>query len=115
MGKFLLLRVFTQVVNVLNGLNYNWNLTFKNLKPNQKSEQIREGIIKLLDLSPNFQRILKDAYVGQIRNAVAHTQYHCIQGGILYDNYSPSSKYSILQGLSYEEWEKKYVYSFSYL
>lgn len=106
------LRVFTQVVNVLNGLNYNWNLTFKNLKPNQKSEQIRGGIIKLLDLSPNFQRILKDAYVGQIRNAVAHTQYHCIQGGILYDNYSPSSKYSILQGLSYEEWEKKYVYSF---
>lgn len=105
------LRVFTQVVNVLNSSYYDWNLTFKGLSVGEKSKRIREKIIRPLNIAPTFQQILKEAYIGQIRNATAHAQYHCIQGGILYDNYL-SDKYSTLQGLTFEMWEKKYIYSY---
>ncbi|GEM_PF-756835 len=105
------LRIFTQIVNVLNGHDYDWNLEMTKLPPNGKSKHIREQIISRLNLSPKFQKAVRTAYVGQIRNAIAHTQYHCIQGGIMYDNYG-CDKYSTLQGLSYEQWEEKYIYSY---
>lgn len=105
------LRTLTQIINILNQCNYDWSLDLSQLRPNEKSKHIREQIIHRLDLSPKFQQIIKIAYVGQIRNAIAHSQYHCVQGGILYDNYK-KDKYSTLQGLSFEEWEQKYIYSF---
>lgn len=105
------LRVFTQVVRVLNGDNYDWSLNIGKLTPNGKSKHIREQIVKRLSISPCFQNIIKTAYVSQIRNAVAHSQYHLIQGGILYDNYQ-SDKYANLEGLTFEEWEQKYIYSY---
>lgn len=105
------LRTFTQVVNILNSDDYDWNLTIGKLPPNGKSKHIREQIINRLTPSPKFQQIIQDAYNSQIRNAIAHSQYHCVQGGIFYDNYG-SDKYATLQGLSYDDWERKYVYSY---
>lgn len=105
------IRIFTQIVNVLNKCSYDWNLDISKLPPNGKSKHIREQIIQRLNPAPKFQQAIKIAYVGQIRNAIAHTQYHCIQGGILYDNYE-SDKYATLQGLSFEQWEQKYIYSY---
>jgi len=105
------LRVFTQVVNILNGVDYDWYLDIGKLRFNEKSKHIREQIIKRLNTSPLFQDVVKIAYVGQIRNAIAHSQYHCVQGGIFYDNFN-SSRHATLQGLTFEDWEKKYIYSF---
>lgn len=105
------IRVFTQVVNILNSCNYDWYLDISNLPPNGKSKHIREQIIKRLNASPKFQQVLQTTYIGQIRNAIAHSQYHCVQGGIIYDNYK-SDKYATLQGLSFDDWEKIYCYSF---
>lgn len=105
------LRVFTQVVNALNGVDYNWSLDISKLPPNGKSKHIREQIIKRLSSASLFQEVVKTAYVGQIRNAIAHSQYHCVQGGIFYDNFN-SDKYATLEGLTYEDWEKKYIYSY---
>ena len=105
------IRILTQIVNILNKCNYDWNLDISKLPPNGKSRHIREQIIQRLNIAPKFQQVVKIAYVGQIRNAIAHTQYHCIQGGICYDNYK-SDKYATLQGLSFEQWEQKYIYSY---
>lgn len=105
------LRVFTQLVNILNGCDYDWYLDISKLPSNGKSKHIREQIIKRLDLAPKFQQVVMTAYVGQIRNAIAHSQYHCVQGGILYDNFK-SDKYATLQGLTFDDWEKKYIYSY---
>ena len=105
------LRIFTQLVNILNGRDYDWHLDISKLPPNGKSKHIREKIIKGLNLSPKFQQIIKTAYVGQIRNAIAHSQYHCIQGGIIYDNFN-RDKYAKLEGLSFDDWEQKYIFSY---
>ena len=104
------LRTITQLVNVLNGNNYDWKLVISDLPPSGKSKHIRKQIERLVP-SPNFQRIVKEAYVGQIRNAIAHSQYHLVQGGILYNNYG-KDKYSTLQGLTFDEWERKYLYTY---
>lgn len=105
------IRIFTQVVNILNGQHYDWHLNINKLSASEKSRHIREQIIKRLIVAPKLHSIVQTAYVGQLRNAIAHSKYHCIQGGIILDNYN-SDKYSILQGLSFDEWEKKYIYSY---
>ena len=105
------IRVFTQVVNVLNGQHYNWSLNISKLNAPEKSKHIREQIIKRLILAPKLQKIVQEAYVGQVRNAIAHSKYYCIQGGIALNNYK-NDKYAILQGLSFDEWERKYIYSY---
>ena len=105
------LRVLTQTINTLNGLAYDWHLDISQLTPNGKNKYIRENIIKRLKIVPTFQNIVKFAYDRNIRNAIAHSQYHCVQGGIMYDNYQ-SDEYATLQGLSFEEWEKKYIFTY---
>lgn len=105
------LRTLTQVVNILNKCDYDWHLNISNLPSGEKSKHIREQIIKRLDWAPKFKQIVQAAYVGQIRNAIAHTQYHIIPRGICYDNFG-RDKYMTLQGLSFEEWERKYIYSY---
>lgn len=105
------IRVFTQVVNVLNGEHYNWHLNISKLSAPDKSKHIREQIIKRLTTVPKLHRIAQTAYVGQLRNAIGHSKYHCVQGGIILDNYN-DDKYATLQGISFDEWEKKCIYSY---
>lgn len=106
------IRTFTQVINVLNGEHYDWYLDISKLSAPQKSKHIRERIVQKLSLAPKLYNIMKQAYIGQLRNAAAHTDYHCIQGGIWLDNYQ-KDKYANIQAVSFEEWEK--IYSYSYL
>lgn len=101
------LRVLTQVVNLSNGLEYDWHLNISAMTQTGKSNHIREQVIKRLDVVPSFQKIISIAYNRNIRNAIAHSQYHCVQGGIWYDNYG-SDKYADLQAIGFNDWEQKY-------
>ncbi|MFI3298023.1 MAG: hypothetical protein R3Y59_10450 [bacterium] len=98
----------TQIANTLNGVAYDWNLDISHLPPSGKSKHIREQIIQRLNLAPKIQSVIRSSYIGQIRNAIAHSQYNCIKGGIIYNNYN-RNQYSKLQGLSFEQWEEKYI------
>lgn len=104
------LRILTQTVRVANGEKYDWELNMYHLG-NQKSNHIRDKIIKKLDVCPKFKAALETGYRRQIRNAVAHSQYHVIQGGIWFDNFS-SAKKDDVQAIGFEEWEKVYCYSY---
>lgn len=105
------LRMMTQIINILNKCDYDWYLNTSNFTPGEKSKHIRKQIIQRLNLAPKFKQIVQTAYVGQIRNAIAHSQYHIIPRGICYDNCG-YDKYMTLQGLSFEDWEQKYIYSY---
>ena len=104
------LRVLTEVVRVVNGERYDWQLDMYKLG-NNKSNHIRDKIIKKLDVCPKFKEAIKTAYRRQIRNAEAHSQYQIIQGGILFDNYKKVNADEV-QGIGFEEWEKIYCYSY---
>lgn len=104
------LRVLTEVVRVVNGERYDWQLDMYKLG-NNKSNHIRDKIIKKLDVCPQFKEAMKTAYRRQIRNAEAHSQYQIIQGGIWFDNYKKVNTDEV-QGIGFEEWEKIYCYSY---
>ena len=108
------LRNFAEVVRIANGLHYDWNLDLSNLSSLNKSNFIREEIIKKLDKYPYFQGIIREGYNNNFRNAIAHSQYHLVQGGICLDNFG-RDKYAITQFLSFDEWEKLVIYAWSIL
>ena len=104
------LRVLTEVVRVVNGECYDWQLDMYKIG-NNKSNHIRDKIIKKLDVCPKFKEAMETAYRRQIRNAEAHSQYQIIQGGIWFDNYKKVNADEV-QGIGFEEWEKIYCYSY---
>lgn len=104
------LRVLTEVVRVVNGERYDWQLDMYKLG-NNKSNHIRDKIIKKLDACPKFREAMKTAYRRQIRNAEAHSQYQIIQGGIWFDNYKKVNADEV-QGICFDEWERIYCYSY---
>lgn len=104
------LRILTQVVRVANGEKYDWELDMYHLGK-QKSGHVRDRIIKKLDVCPKFKAAMETGYRRQIRNAVAHSQYHVIQGGIWFENYNPANLDEV-QAIGFEEWEKVYCYSY---
>ncbi len=105
------LRILTQVVNLANGDDYDWHLNMSAMTPNGKNKHIREQIINRLNTIPSFHKIVSTAYNRNIRNAIAHSQYHCVQGGIWYDNFG-SDKYADLQAIGFDDWEQKYCMTY---
>lgn len=104
------LRTLTQVVRVANGERYDWQLDMYHLGTN-KSNYIRDKIIKKLEICPKFEEVIEIAYHPSTRNAVAHSQYHIINGGVWFDNYNPD-KPGDVQAIGFEDWEKIYLYSY---
>lgn len=100
------LRLLTQMMHLLNGEHYDWNL---NVKRN-KSNLIEHQIIKKSEKTPLFHDIISYAYNRQVRNAIAHSQYQLVQGGILLNNIEPHD--GIQQGLTFEQWEKMFILSY---
>lgn len=82
---------------------YKFNIQKKNLPINEHLFA-ELGEVALIVLK-------KTAYNHNIRNAIAHSDYHCIQRGIYYDNFG-SDKYADLQAIGFEDWEQKYCMSY---
>lgn len=104
------LRTLAQIIRVANGETYDWELEMsKNNK--HKSDFIQNNILKKINVCPIFYEVVKKGYHRQIRNAAAHSQYHCVSGGIWLDNYKSTNPDEI-QAIGFEEWEEKYCYSY---
>lgn len=104
------LRNLTELIKIANGKHYDWELDLSKIKDTGKGNFIRNEIIGQLNGYPYFQEILKVSYNSNLRNAVGHSQYHVVQGGIWLDNYG-RNKYATVQGFSFEEWEKIIIYA----
>lgn len=104
------LRTFTEVLRIANGEHYDWGLDLSTLRDTGKGNFIRNEIIRRLDTYPDIQSIVKIAYNSNLRNAIGHSQYHIVQGGIWLDNYG-RNKYATIQGFTFEDWEKITLYA----
>lgn len=104
------LRNFAELIKIANGNHYDWGLDLGKIKDSGKGNFIRNEIIGQLNDYPYLQEILKVGYNSNLRNAVGHSQYHIVQGGIWLDNYG-RNKYATVQGFSFEEWEKIVIYA----
>lgn len=103
------LRLLTQLVHLLNGEHYDWNLYIDRNKGNHIENQIIKKCVK----APLFHEVISCAYDRKVRNAAAHSQYQLVQGGILLNNIE--EKDSLRQGLTFEQWEKIYIQSYCLL
>lgn len=105
----LFLRDLAELIRVANGKHYDWKLTFDKTKDSSRNHFIREQIINELDAYPYLQEIIKTGYNGNLRNVIAHSQYHVVPGGLWFDNYK-RGKYNNEQGIPFEKWEKTILY-----
>ncbi len=106
----LFLRTFTEFLRIANGEHYDWELDLSKLKDTGKGKFIRNEIIERLTDYPDLHNSVKIGYNSNLRNAIGHSQYHIVQGGIWFDNYG-RNKYATVRGLSFEEWEKIVIYA----
>ncbi len=100
------LRQLIQLMHLLNGERYDWDLNVKGHKSNLIENQIIKKSIKAF----KFNEVISYAYNRTVRNAIAHSQYQLIQGGILLNNINPQD--GIQQGLSFDQWEKMFILSY---
>lgn len=105
----MVLRNLTQVIRVSNGEHYDWELDLSKIKDSGKGNFIRNEIIGKLDRYPYLKEIIKIGYNSNLRNAVGHSQFHIVQGGIWLDTYG-RNKYATVQGFSFEDWERIILY-----
>lgn len=106
----LFLRNFAELIKIANGEHYDWNLDLSKLKDTGKGKFIRNEIINRLESYPYLQEIVKEAYNSNLRNAVGHSQYHIVPGGIWLDTFG-RNKHSTVQGFNFEQWEKIIIYA----
>lgn len=101
------LRILKQISHLLNGEHYDWELDIDSKTKNTRSNYIKDAIIAKFSKSPNFQNLLTKCYNKDLRNAIGHTQYNLIQGGIALTN-AKRGKGQPFYGITFEEWEEIY-------
>lgn len=105
----MLIKIMKQLVNLANGNAYDFYLNIpKHNRDGSKQEIIRKQIRdEAKDICPDFYDIVKDTYLTQLRNAIAHSQYYISEKNIVYLNYSKDKKaYCPINSLNFKEWAK---------
>lgn len=101
------LKTLKEISHILNGENYDWELDIDSKTRNTRSNYIKDAIIATFSKVPNFQKLLNKAYNKDLRNAITHTQYNLIQGGIVLTNLK-GDNHQPFYGVTFEQWEEIY-------
>lgn len=101
------LRTLKEICHILNGDHYDWELDIDSKTKNTRSNYIKDSIIAKFSKVVSFQNLLTQAYNKDIRNAISHTQYNLVQGGIILTNIKGDENQHFY-GVSFEKWEEIY-------
>ena len=101
------LKTLKEISHILNGENYDWELDIDSKTRNTRSNYIKDAIIAKFSKVPNSQKLLNEAYNKNLRNAITHTQYNLIQGGIVLTNLK-GDNHQPFYGIAFEQWEEIY-------
>lgn len=103
----MVIKYFYQLSLLAQRKNYDWYFEIPiNPRDGSKQEIIREHIINMLKtICPNFSTILRETYVPQLRNAIAHSQFLFGNRNIKYLNYSDNLKaHTNINTLTFDQW-----------
>lgn len=105
-----------QLVQLTHGKDYDWHFKIDNnekvegeIVTGKREEIIRKKVRDKTKKSyPNLYSALKNAFVSQLRNAIAHSQYSLFGSHIQLNNYKEGSKGSPFPAFSFDEWTNKF-------
>lgn len=101
------LKTLKEISHLLNGKNYDWELDIDSKTRATRSNYIKDAIITKFSKAPKFQNLLEETYNKDLRNAIAHTQYRLIQGGIVLTSIKDNN-HQPFYGITFEKWEEIY-------
>ncbi|KGF41988.1 MULTISPECIES: hypothetical protein [Prevotellaceae] len=101
------LKTLKEISHLLNGENYDWELDIDSKTRATRSNYIKDAIITKFSKAPKFQNLLEETYNKDLRNAIAHTQYRLIQGGIVLTSIKDNN-HQPFYGITFEKWEEIY-------
>lgn len=101
------LKTLKEISHLLNGENYDWELDIDSKTGATRSNYIKDAIITKFSKAPKFQNLLEETYNKDLRNAIAHTQYRLIQGGIVLTSIKDNN-HQPFYGITFEKWEEIY-------
>jgi hypothetical protein len=104
------LRFLTEIAHLLNHEHYDWELDIDSKTRNTRSNFIKEAILAKFSKASLFKSLLEKAYNLKIRNAIAHTQYSLVQGGIALTGVKGDERQPFYV-LTFEQWEEIYAKS----
>lgn len=98
-----------QLAKLIKGLDYDWSFRIKSRDPQKQGGITRDNALKnhikpiLSELIPQLGNSFMKCHKGQIRNAIAHSQYFFMGRDITFSNYIESNADHISH-LNFEEW-----------
>ena len=101
------LRTLKEISHILNSEHYDWELDIDSKTKNTRSNYIKDAIIAKYTKASKFQKLLNQAYNKDLRNAISHTQYNLVQGGIVLTNIKGDNEHPFY-GVTFEQWEEIY-------
>ena len=106
-----LLKQYHQLSSLATGQPYDWHLSIpSHAREGSKHEVIRGQIRdKVKAICPAFYTLVKENYLTQIRNAIAHSQFYILGRRIGFLNYSENPRaHSPLKGMSFDDWYRTF-------
>jgi len=103
----LILKQYNQLSSLAIGDPYDWHLKIPTYaREGSKHELIRKSIRDRIEkICPKFFSLIKNNYLTQLRNAIAHSQFYILGRGFTLLNYSDDpAAHSPLKGLTFDEW-----------
>lgn len=101
-----MLKKIYHLTNLALGNNYDW--FFDIGKDDSRHILIREKIRDPLEkVCPKYYQLLKDIYLSQIRNAVAHSQFYITKQKLGFCNFDENN-HAPLSQIDFEDWEVRF-------
>lgn len=103
----LILKQYYQLSSLAIGESYDWHLKIPtHAREGSKHELIRKKIRdRIQKTCPSFYSLVKNNYLTQLRNAIAHSQFYILGRGFTLMNYSDDpAAHSPLKSLNFDEW-----------
>jgi len=101
-----MLKKLYHLSNLALGKNYDWQ--FEIVKDDSRNLLIRKSIRDpIKDICPKYYQLLKDIYLSQIRNAVAHSDFYITKTRLGFSNVDPTN-HAPLGQIDFKTWEERF-------
>lgn len=104
------IKEFYQITRLVLAEPFDWHFKVSTYARDNTATGTRESILRLMirdrlkELIPGLYDLLKEIYIPQLRNAIAHSQYFIYGRSISLTNYDANNPFSQIKSIKFDEW-----------